>query len=66
MDDALISLVIGIGKERTPVLWEGGGIHSKPMVLGGDETAQTVFIHAWLVMPSITIPVKQVQDLLNS
>lgn len=54
--DALTAVVVRIGKEHVPILWEGLGVHRKAVVLRGDEAALRSFMDARLVMPTVSIP----------
>lgn len=55
MHNALICVVIGVGKENIPVIWKGLRIHCKSMVLRCDETTLCTLMDARLVMPTIPV-----------
>lgn len=56
MYDALIGVVIGVGKEDVPALGQGVGGNSEPVVLTGDEAAIRSLVDARLVVATVTVP----------
>ena len=65
MDDSFISVVVGVGKQRCPSIWQIWHIYSKTMVLWSHETSACAMMCAWLVVTSITIPAITVLLKLN-
>lgn len=56
MDDALAGLVVGVGEEYVPALWEGEGVNGKAVILRRDVTAFCTLVNARLVMTTVAIP----------
>lgn len=56
MYDALVGMIIGVGKEDIPVLRQGVGVDGEPVVLTGDEAALCSLVDARLVVATVTVP----------
>lgn len=54
--DALVGMIIGVGKEDIPVLRQGVGVDGEPVVLTGDEAALCSLVDARLVVATVTVP----------
>jgi hypothetical protein len=59
VDDAFICVVVGVGKQRTPLVGQSLCVDSKPMVLSRDIAALAFSISAGLIVASIAVPVKK-------
>lgn len=59
MDDALVGVVVGVGEEDVPVLWEGLQVHGKAVILAGDEAAVGSRVYAGLVVTAVPVPARQ-------
>lgn len=55
VDYAFVGFIIGICEEGAPALREGVRVHSKPVVLAGDEASDAVLVHAGLVVSSVAV-----------
>lgn len=58
MDYSFICSVICVGEEWAPSHRQRAWIYRKAMVLTSDKASDTVFIHAWLVVTPVAIPVR--------
>lgn len=58
MHDALVGVVVGIGKEHIPVVRKGVWVDSEAVVLTGDEAATCPIVDARLVVATVTISKK--------
>lgn len=56
MHDALVGMIIGVGKEDVPVLRQGVRVDGEAVVLTGDEAAICSLVDARLVVATVTVP----------
>lgn len=59
MNDALVGVVIGVGEEDIPPLWEGVRADGKAVILAGDEAAIGSRVDAGLVVTAVPVPARQ-------
>lgn len=57
--DALIGVIVGVGKEDIPVFGQGVGVDGEPVVLTGDKAAIGSLVDARLVVATVTVPERQ-------
>lgn len=56
--DALIGVIIGVGKQDVPVFGQRVGVDGEAVVLTGDEASSRSLVDARLVVPTVTVPKK--------
>lgn len=56
MYDALVGMIVGVGKEDIPVFRQGVGVGGEPVVLTGDVAAICSLVDARLVVATVTVP----------
>lgn len=56
MNNALVGVIVLVGEEGSPLLREGCGVHSEPVILRRDEATPCPFMHARLVVSAISVP----------
>lgn len=57
--DALIGVIVGVGKEDVPVSGQGVRVDSEAVVLTGDEAAIGSLVDARLVVATVTVPERE-------
>ena len=56
MNNSFIAGIVLVDEERGPAPWQRGIAHGVPVVLTGDVAASCAFMHARLVVTSVTVP----------
>jgi hypothetical protein len=56
VDNSLVALIVFIGEQRLPTLWQGCDLGGKAVVLRRDETLGRAVVRARLVVPAVSVP----------
>lgn len=66
MNNALVGVVVLVGEQRSPLLGEGGGVHSEPVILRRDEATPCPLMHARLVVSAVSVSADVIRLFRNT